>query len=80
MQLVKTNARRWGNSLGVRIPQLFAKEIGIQDGSSLEINLVKGKIVLSPSKATLEELMKQVAVQNIHGETNAGGVKGKELW
>ena len=33
--------RKWGNSLGVRLPKTFASQHAIVDGSTLEIDKIK---------------------------------------
>lgn len=76
---MKTNIRKWGNSIGVRIPQPFAKETGMADGSSIEITVVNQKIILSKAKLTLSQLLKNVKPENIHGETDTGLLQGKEI-
>lgn len=78
--LMKVNVRQWGNSIGVRIPQHFAKEAGIVDGTELEMNVVDHKIVLSKPELTLNDLLSQVTVENVHEETDTGFVNGKEEW
>ncbi len=78
--IMRINARQWGNSIGVRIPQLFAKEAGIVDGTEIEMNIVDSKIVLYKPNLTLKDLLDRVTPDNIHGETDMGFVKGKEVW
>lgn len=77
---MKTNVKRWGNSVAVRIPQPFAKEVGMKDGTVIEIKLVQQKIILSKPKMTLDGLLKQVKPDNIHSETDTGSLHGKEIW
>ncbi len=31
---MESTIQKWGNSLGIRIPKLFAKELELNDGSS----------------------------------------------
>ena len=78
--LMKTHARQWGNSIGVRIPKHLAKEAGLVDGTELEMNLVDKKIVLSKPKETLEQLMAKVTPENIYSEIDFGPPRGKEFW
>ena len=77
---MRTNVRQWGNSIGVRIPKLFAKEVGLADGTELEMNVVDKKIVLSKPKLTLNDLLGQVTAENVHAETDTGFVNCKEVW
>jgi antitoxin MazE len=78
--LMKTYVRRWGNSIGIRIPQHLAKEARLFDGAELEINVVDHKIVLSKPDLDLNDLLKKVTPENIHRETDTGTTKGKEIW
>ena len=78
--VMRTNVRQWGNSIGIRIPKPFAKEMGITDGSELEINVLDRKIVLSKPKISLSQLLEKITVDNLHAETDTGFIKGKEIW
>jgi antitoxin MazE len=77
---MKTNVKQWGNSVAVRIPQPFAKEIGMIDGTQIEIKLIDKKIILSKPKLTLKSLLEKVKPKNTHAETDTGTVHGKEEW
>lgn len=77
---MKVNVRQWGNSIGIRIPQVFAKEAGIVDGTELEMNVVDNKIVLSKPHLTLNDLLDKITAENLHTETDTGFVNGKEEW
>ena len=73
--------QKWGNSLGLRIPKSFAKEIQIAQGTLVDISLEDGKIVITPSnkpKYKLEELLAGVNKNNIHREVRTGSIVGKE--
>jgi antitoxin MazE len=78
--VMKISVRQWGNSIGIRIPRHFAQEIGIVDGTELEMNVVNKEIVLSKPKLTLGDLLNGVTDKNIHPETDTGSPKGKEIW
>ncbi len=77
---MKTNVRRWGNSIGVRIPQYLAQEAGLVDGTEVEMKVMDHSIVLSKPKLTLKGLLEGVTPENVHGETDIGFVNGKEVW
>lgn len=42
---------KWGNSLGVRLPQHVAECAGLSAGDYLYINLIDGEIIIRPVKA-----------------------------
>jgi antitoxin MazE len=44
--------KKWGNSVGVRIPAAFLKEAHLNPGEKLDINLNEdGALVLTPTKS-----------------------------
>ncbi len=79
---MNTQVGKWGNSLAVRIPGVYAKELHLQDGMELEVIRVDDGLLLRPRKHqyTLEELLDQVKPENIHGETDWGPALGREAW
>jgi len=78
-----TKVQRWGNSLAVRIPKSFAEEVGLMDGSPVEIRLVDGGLLVEPASTrpfSLEELLDGVTESNLHAEVDAGPAQGSEAW
>jgi antitoxin MazE len=73
---------KWGNSLGVRIPQPLASEVGLTIGTVVNIEVVDKKIVISPvpKKYQLEELLVGVTPELIGGEYEWGDPVGAEEW
>jgi antitoxin MazE len=73
--------KKWGNSLGIRIPSLIVRELALKDGSFVDIN-DKGKvIIIKPIKKNkLSEMLSNINEQNIHKEIETGGSVGKEIW
>lgn len=73
--------RKWGNSLGIRIPSTIAKEISIGEGSHVDIVDIDGKIVIRPkNKYDLKEMIKGIKKSNIHEEIDSSGPLGNEVW
>ena len=72
--------QKWGNSLGFRIPSLWAKENDIKNGSKLEVIIEKTKIVILPQKKSLDDMLALVNDENIHSEISTGNTLGKEEW
>lgn len=79
---MKTRVKKWGNSLAVRIPKAYAKELQLKAGMDLEVTPVKGGLLLRRSnhEYTLEELLAHVTPENIHCETEWGAAVGREAW
>jgi antitoxin MazE len=80
---MKTRVQKWGNSLALRIPKSFAAEAGLGEGAPVELSVVDGTLVIRPlpqEPLTLEELLRGVTDQNLHGEWDTGPVVGREVW
>ena len=78
-----TKVQRWGNSLAVRIPKSFAEEVGLMDGSPVEMRLVDGGLLVEPASTrplSLEELLDGVTDSNLHAEVDTGPAQGSEAW
>jgi antitoxin MazE len=79
-----TVVKKWGNSLGLRLPMSIVKENKIFDGEEFNIETSKdGAITLIPKmdkKYHLLELLEDVNESNLHGETLTGDSVGKEVW
>ena len=70
---------KWGNSIGIRLPKIFAVQMGLHMGEEINLELRKNNLVLSPVD-TLEALIDRITPDNIHPETNWGQPVGKEIW
>jgi antitoxin MazE len=80
---VRTRVQKWGNSLAVRIPKIFAEEVGLADDSSVEMRLVKGGLLVEPTPewgSSLSEMLEDVTEDNLHGEVDWGDPVGGEVW
>lgn len=78
--MMQTRITKWGNSLGVRIPQAYAERLKITEGTPVDILVRNDEIVIRRKRYTLEELLSNVAPGNIHGETDWGKPLGREEW
>ncbi len=79
---MKVQIQKWGNSLALRIPKSFALETNIEQGSTVEVALEKGQIMVKPVKdeITLESLLADITEENLHTEIDFGKPEGKEVW
>lgn len=77
---MKTHLRKWGNSLGLRIPKVFATQLDIHTNNELDLVIDGDTLILSKRKPSLDKLLLQVTKENIHSETDFGSVQGSEAW
>ena len=78
---METVVKKWGNSLGIRIPNQIAREMSLKDGSFVTINDRGREIVIKPiQKNKLSEMLSQINAENIHEEIKTTGPVGKEIW
>lgn len=81
---MKTAIRKWGNSLGFRLPKGIAEQLELRDGSAIELEIVPGGVLLKPSKVrrsrySVDELLKGVSRAKIHPLEEDTPV-GHEVW
>jgi antitoxin MazE len=73
--------KKWGNSLGIRIPNLIVREFSLKDGSFVDINDKGKEIIIKPiKKSKLSDILNKINEQNIHKEIDTGRSVGKEIW
>ncbi len=83
---MKTRAQKWGNSLAVRVPREIARAAGVHPDDTLEVAVVKGKIVLTPTiqsgpaRYDLGALVKKINSRNRYREIDFGRPQGREVW
>lgn len=80
---MQTTIQKWGNSLAVRIPKAFVKEANVAYGTTVNLSIDDGRIVIDPHPRPayrLEDLLRNVTQQNIHTEIEIGDAVGREAW
>ena len=68
---MKSRIIRWGNSLGVRIPEGVAKQARLKEGDFVELTVTKSdKLEISHISEipSLPQLVDQITPENRHGE------------
>lgn len=76
-----TRILKWGNSLGLRIPKSFAKELDIEPNSEVDITVRDGQLIIRPLPRpayALEKLLSEVTKDNLHEEIDFGEPTGRE--
>jgi antitoxin MazE len=82
---MRTEFVRWGNSLALRVPSAFAKEVGATEGKRAEMTVEHGALVVKVVKQRrhryeLEQLINGITTENRHPETEWGPPVGNEIW
>jgi transcriptional regulator/antitoxin, mazE len=73
---------KWGNSVGLRMPNSILLELGIGCGNKLEIKVENGKVIMEQvddKKDRLAKLLKAIKPDNLHGEAITGVAVGNEI-
>ena len=80
---MKASLGRWGGSLALRIPESLAERIGLGPGSPVELSLRDAQLIVAPLRQPplrLDDLLRDVTADNLHGETSTGPSAGGEVW
>jgi antitoxin MazE len=79
---MEVTIQKWGNSLAIRIPGSYAKDINLKQGTSVDLRKKADKIEIVPrkTKSNLRDLLSNITDENIHEEEFAGDGVGKEIW
>ena len=79
---MQVTIRKWGNSIGVRIPAGILTELNLSAEKKVDVRAEAGRIIIEPiidSQETLEQLLGQITPDNLHSEIDFGQPVGKEL-
>jgi len=80
---VKAKVQKWGNSLGLRIPDSLAKLIDVKAGTSVSMEVEDGRLVVVPDqtgKYRLQDLLDAITDENRHEVIDFGAPRGREAW
>ncbi len=75
--------QKWGNSLALRIPAVFAKDARLTTGSEVDLSIHDGTIQVDPAAephCLLSALLKGVTDENRPTEIEPGEAVGQEAW
>lgn len=76
--VMSITAKKWGNSIGVRIPFKLAQKYGVENGTELEIyDMQDGMMLKVSDRPTLDSLLSQCKGENPVGEL-FGDIAGEE--
>ncbi|MBI2993373.1 MAG: AbrB/MazE/SpoVT family DNA-binding domain-containing protein [Gammaproteobacteria bacterium] len=79
---MRAKARKWGNSLAIRIPKAIADQAGVREDDELYIVVKAETILIKPQRRepTLAQLLEDITPENLHGEVDTGPSQGREAW
>jgi antitoxin MazE len=78
---MQTYVTKWGNSLAIRLPKALVSEIGLAEGSSVELRIDEDRLIIEPRKHyKLAELVRGITERNCHAAVDDGPSKGSEQW
>ena len=80
---MKTKVQKWGNSLALRIPRALAVDANVAAGTTVDIELRGGKLIVEPTRGPhyeLDDLLTGIDIANLHEETRTGTHAGRETW
>jgi antitoxin MazE len=75
---MRTTVRKWGNSLGVRIPSGVAADAHLEEGAEVDITVRDGELVIAPV-LSLAELVARITPDNLPDVVD-DVPRGGELW
>lgn len=81
MELV---VKKWGNSLGIRLPSTIKKAFDIEENSKLLVSLTPEGFLIKKAPSlpaySLDSLLKGINDENQHKDFDEGAPTGKEIW
>ena len=80
---MKVVVRKWGNSLALRIPKSVATDSRIEQGSRVEVSVIRGRQAVTPvaeRSYRLDQLLEGVTKKNRHAEVDTGAPVGLGSW
>ena len=80
---MEVKIKKWGNSLGIRIPKNLLKSLNFEVNDILELNEENKKIIVSKSnkkKISLEKRFKEYKGDNCVKDFEWDEARGDEIW
>ena len=80
---MRVQVQKWGNSLALRIPKPFAEDMGVREGTAVQLAVSEGRLVaapIRPRKTRLKDLLARVTKANLHAAVDTGMPMGREVW
>lgn len=76
---IEKKTKRWGNSIGVIIPEEMVSELNLEEDSAIYLEVKDGKLIIEPKKdLSLENMLDRVTDENRHDFIDFGSPVGRE--
>ena len=80
---MEARLQKWGNSDGIRIPNIILKSLDLKTNDKVEIKEEEDRIIITkvkPEKISLKERIEKYSGENLSKEFEWDEPQGKELW
>src|SRR2546428_3444830 len=80
---MRVPVQKWGNSLALRIPKPFAEDVGVSEGTVVDVSISKGRLIaapVAPRRARLGDLLRRLTKRNPPGAGATGPPICREAW
>jgi antitoxin MazE len=74
---------RWGNSIGLRLPKPLLEQVGLGEGSKVDLKVEAGRLVIEPARRkrlTMSELLEGITPDDRPELVDWGPPVGREVW
>jgi antitoxin MazE len=81
--IMSVTLHRWGNSVGLRLPKPLLDQLGLKQGSEVDIRIEGNRLVVEPAhrrRYTMAELLEGITPDNRPEEVDWGPPVGREVW
>ncbi len=78
--MMRAQIQKWGNSLGVRIPMQIAKQLHLNPGSPVTLEVEDQRIIIQSPKYELDAMLEKITQKNCHHQIFDDEQRGNEEW
>ena len=63
---MEVTLNKWGNSMGIRIPNSLIQQLDLKENMLLKINAIKNKLVIEKKEKSIEILCEKITDENLN--------------
>ena len=63
---MEVTLNKWGNSMGIRIPNSLIQQLDLKENMLLKINAIKNKLVIEKKEKNIESLCEKIKDENLN--------------